>query len=162
MVMNSWKAGNISNVPWMHPEVTPHIAEAIRLRYRLLPYMWSLFERASSAHEPIIRPTFYDFPADEHCYVDCDEFMLGDAILVAPVLDAGARKRTVYLPAGPAAWYNFHTGERLSAGQTHKVDADLETLPLFVKAGASIPLADAVNGEFTADNAVSEVRKFGD
>ena len=162
MVMNSWKAGNISNVPWMHPEVTPHIAEAIRLRYRLLPYMWSLFERASNAHEPIIRPTFYDFPADEHCYADCDEFMLGESILVAPVLDAGARKRTVYLPAGPAAWYNFHTGERLAAGQTHTVDADLETLPLFVKAGASIPMADAVNGEFTADNAVSEVRKFGD
>jgi alpha-glucosidase len=162
MVMNSWKAGNISNVPWMHPEVTPHIADAIRLRYRLLPYMWSLFERASSAHEPIIRPTFYDFPADEHCYADCDEFMLGESILVAPVLDAGARKRAVYLPAGPAAWYDFHTGARLAAGQTHTVDADLARLPLFVKAGASVPMADAVNGEFTADNAVSEVRKFGD
>ena len=162
MVMNSWKAGNISNVPWMYPEVIPQIAEAIRLRYRLMPYMWSLFERATQDHQPIIRPTFYDFPADEKCYADCDDFMLGDAMLVAPVLDAGARTRTVYLPAGPAAWYNFHTGERLAAGQTHTVQAGLETLPLFVRAGAEIPMAQSVNGQFTAENPVSEVRRFGD
>ncbi len=162
MVMNSWKAGNISNVPWMHPEVTPHIAAAIRLRYRLLPYMWSLFERASSEHQPIIRPTFYDFPSDPNCYTDCDEFMLGDAMLVAPVLDAGARTRTVYLPAGPAAWYNFHTGARLAAGHTHTVEADLATLPLFVRSGAEIAMADPVQGVFTTENPVSEVRRFGD
>jgi alpha-glucosidase len=160
MVMNSWKAGNISNVPWLHPEVTPQVADAIRLRYRLMPYLWSLFERATTAHQPIIRPTFYDFPDDEACYADCDDFMLGASILVAPVVHPGQRTRTVYLPAGPAHWVNFHTGAHLAAGQTHTVDAPLETLPLFVRAGSAIPLADAVDGHYHVDNPVSEVWRF--
>jgi alpha-glucosidase len=160
MVMNSWKAGNISNVPWLHPEVTPQVANAIRLRYRLMPYLWSLFERATTAHQPIIRPAFYDFPDDEACYADCDDFMLGASILVAPVVHPGQRTRTVYLPAGPAHWVNFHTGAHLAAGQTHTVDAPLETLPLFVRAGSAIPLADAVDGHYHVDNPVSEVWRF--
>ena len=160
MVMNSWKAGNISNVPWMHAEVTPHVADAIRLRYRLMPYLWSLFEQATQAHQPIIRPTFYDFPDDEACYADCDDFMLGESMLVAPVVHAGERTRRVYLPAGPSGWVNFHTGEMLAAGQTHTVEAGLGTLPLFVRAGSAIPMADAVNGHYHADNPVTETRRF--
>jgi len=160
MVMNSWKAGNISNVPWMHAEVTPHVADAIRLRYRLMPYIWSLFERAAQAHEPIIRPTFYDFPDDEACYADCDDFMLGASIMAAPVVHAGERSRAVYLPAGPSGWFSFHTGETLAAGQTHTVDAGLGTLPLFVRAGSAIPLAEAVNGRYHVDNPVTETRRF--
>jgi alpha-glucosidase len=160
MVMNSWKAGNISNVPWLHAEVTPQVAAAIRLRYRLMPYLWSLFECATQAHQPIIRPTFYDFPDDEACYADCDDFMLGDAMLVAPVVDSGQRDRTVYLPAGPSGWVNFHTGQTLAAGQTHTVPAGLDTLPLFVRAGSAIPLADAVHGRYHVDNPVSELRQF--
>jgi alpha-glucosidase len=144
----------------MHAEVTPHVADAIRLRYRLMPYVWSLFERATQAHEPIIRPTFYDFPDDEACYADCDDFMLGASLLVAPVVHAAERSRAVYLPAGPSGWFSFHTGEMLAAGQTHTVDAGLGTLPLFVRAGSAIPLADAVNGRYHVDNPVTEIRRF--
>jgi alpha-glucosidase len=161
MVMNSWKAGNISNVPWMHAEVTAHVAKAIRLRYRLMPYLWSLFERATSEHQPIIRPTFYDFPDDEQCYADCDDFMLGESMLVAPVVQMGERSRSVYLPAGPSAWIDFHNGERLAAGQRHSVTAGLETLPLFVREGSVIALADPINGLWHVDNPVSEQRLFG-
>jgi alpha-glucosidase len=161
MVMNSWKAGNISNVPWMHAEVTPHVASAIRLRYRLMPYLWSLFEKAASAHQPIIRPTFFNFPADEQTYADCDDFMLGDALLVAPVVQMGERTRSVYLPAGPRAWINFHNGDTLAAGQHHTVLAGLETLPLFVPEGSVIAMSEPVNGVFHVDNPVSEHRRFG-
>ena len=161
MVMNSWKAGNVSNVPWMHPQVTANVADAIRLRYRLMPYLWSLFERATELHQPIIRPTFYNYPQDENCYADCDDFMLGDALLVAPVVEAQARERVVYLPAGPAAWFDFHTGARYAAGRHHTVSAGLDTLPLFMPAGASIALADPVNGRYHVDNPTSGVRTFG-
>ncbi|MEY3486102.1 MAG: hypothetical protein RL075_107 [Pseudomonadota bacterium] len=161
MVMNSWKAGNVSNVPWMHAQVTQHVADAIRLRYRLMPYLWSLFERASSLHQPIIRPTFYNFPDDEQCYADCDDFMLGESILVAPVVQMGERVRRVYLPAGPSAWINFHTGEKLAAGRFHEVAAGLETLPLFVPEGRVISMAHPADGRFHVDNPVSEHRLFG-
>ncbi|MEO8316238.1 MAG: TIM-barrel domain-containing protein, partial [Pseudomonadota bacterium] len=146
MVMNSWKPGSAVTVPWLHPEATHDVVAAIRLRYRLMPYLWSLFERASSLHEPIIRPAFYDFPDDERCFADCDDFMLGSALLVAPVVEQGATTRTVYLPKGPAAWFDFHSGQRFEAGQQHTVAAPLSTLPLFAKAGAAIPLAAAIGG----------------
>ena len=139
MVMNSWKLDGTNNVPWLHPEVTHHVAAAIRLRHRLLPYLWQLFERAHGRHEPIIRPTFYDFPDDEACFNDCDDFMLGNALLAAPVVDQGATQRVVYLPKGPAAWLDFHSGVRFDAGVTHVVPAPLGTLPLFVQEG--VPFA---------------------
>jgi alpha-glucosidase len=137
------------------------VADAIRLRYRLMPYLWSLFERASSLHQPIIRPTFYNFPDDEQCYADCDDFMLGESILVAPVVQMGERLRRVYLPAGPSAWINFHTGEKLAAGRFHEVAAGLETLPLFVPEGSVIAMANPADGRFHVDNPVSEHRLFG-
>jgi alpha-glucosidase len=163
MVMNSWKADGTVNVPWLHPQVTPHVAAAIRLRYTLMPYLWSLFERATQLHQPIIRPTFYDFPADDLSFDDCDDFMLGDALLVAPVVTPGATTRGVYLPKGPgcpSAWFDFHTGQRYEAGQTHTVPAPLGTLPLFARAGAAIPLAGAVTGRQRHDDPVNEIRRF--
>jgi alpha-glucosidase len=160
MVMNSWKADGTVNVPWLHPSVTAHVAAAIRLRYRLMPYLWSLFERASQHHEPIIRPTFYDFPDDERCFDDCGDFMLGSALLAAPVLEPGAVQRTVYLPHGPACWFDFHTGQRLEAGQVHRVDAPLSTLPLFAKSGAAIPCASNTDRRQRYDDPITQILKF--
>ena len=102
MVMNSWKADGTVNVPWLHPDVSPLVNAAIALRYRLLPYLWRLFERARDHGEPIIRPTFYSFPDDEACYADSDDFMVGDEVLVAPVVTPG-RHRAPGLPAARAA-----------------------------------------------------------
>ncbi len=160
MVMNSWKASGVNNVPWMHPQVTAEVVAAIRLRYTLMPYLWSLFERAHTRHEPIIRPTFYDFPDDPRCFADSDDFMLGDALLVAPVVQAGATSRSVYLPRGPAAWFDFHSGARFEAGQLHTVAAPLATLPLFARCGASIALAAGQAGRHRHDVPVSELRSF--
>ena len=160
MVMNSWKADGTTNVPWLYPSVTADVVAAIRLRYTLMPYLWSLFERAHTLHQPIIRPKFYDFADDAACFGDCDDFMLGDALLVAPVVDAGATSREVYLPAGPAAWFDFHTGQRFEAGRLHTVAAPLYTLPLFARAGAAIPVATGIAGRHRHDDPVSELLRF--
>ena len=162
MVMNSWKLDGTNNVPWLHPQVTADVAAAIRLRYALMPYLWSLFERAHQHHEPIIRPTFYDFADDEHCYADCDDFMLGADLLVAPVVQQGHTTRDVYLPAGPAAWFDFHTGVQLEAGRTHTVEAPWSTLPLFARAGACIAVAESesVNGRQRHDDPPGALRVF--
>ena len=160
MVMNSWKADGSINVPWLHDSVTAHVAAAIHLRYRLMPYLWSLFERATNLHEPIIRPTFYDFPEDEKCFDDCDDFMLGKDFLVAPVVVQDAATRDVYLPSGPSAWFDFHSGARYEAGRTHTIAASLDKLPLFARAGASIPVANGTNGRHRHDDPVSERLEF--
>ncbi|MEO8542163.1 MAG: glycoside hydrolase family 31 protein [Burkholderiaceae bacterium] len=160
MVMNSWKADGSNNVPWLHPQVTKDVAAAIRLRYTLMPYLWSLFERAHQHHEPIIRPTFYDFPDDDNCYADSDDFMLGADLLVAPVVQSGAISRTVYLPSGPAAWFDFHTGAQLGAGRTHVVAAPRSTLPLFARAGACIAVAEPTNGRQRHDDPAGALRVF--
>ena len=161
MVMNSWKTDGTINLPWMHASVKKEVIAAITLRYQLMPYLWSLFERASSHQAPIIRPTFFNYPDDAHCYEDCDDFMLGDALLVAPVVEQGATQRTVYLPKGPAAWFDFYSGQRYEAGAQHTVAAPLGVLPLFAPSDAVVPLA-APQGENVPrfDDPVVEQRKF--
>jgi alpha-glucosidase len=93
--------------------------------------------------------------------------MLGDALLAAPVVQAGDTARRVYLPAGPSAWYDFETGERFAAGQWHSVPAPLGRLPLFARAGAAIPLAGGTAAEPGSsvrrrhDDPITEWRRFG-
>jgi alpha-glucosidase len=165
MVMNSWKEGGVNNVPWMHPEVTSYVVQAITLRYRLMPYLWNLFELACAQHEPIIRPTFYDFPDDEQCFEDCDDFMVGGSLLMAPVVAQGQVNRTVYMPkltGADSAWYDFETGKRYASGQHHCVDAPLSRLLLFARSGACIPVADPVAGQVLTHAApVTRVLRFG-
>lgn len=84
-----------------------------------------------------------DFPADPKAADIPDEYMYGPAFLVAPVTEQGATKRTVYLPAG-CDWYNYWTDEKLHGGQTVVVDAPIDTLPLFVRAGSIVPLGSEV------------------
>ena len=104
---------------------------------------------------------FYDFPADALCFDDCDDGMLGNALLVAPVAHAGATSRDVYLPQGPAAWFGLHCGRRFEAGREPTGAAALYTLPLFARAGASIPVARGTAGHHRHDDQTSEVRQFG-
>ncbi len=160
MVMNSWKADGTNNVPWLHPEVTEHVTAAIKLRYTLMPYLWSLFERASNEHEPIIRPSFYDFPDDEACFADCDDFMLGSDLLVAPVVVQGEMTRSIYLPRGPQGWYDFYTGVCFAAGQTHTVAAPWSSLPLFVRHGACIAVAGATGARARHDDPEAAPMRF--
>ena len=163
MVMNSWKEGGISNLPWMHPEVTDAVREAIALRYRLMPYLWQCFEQATQQHVPIIRPTFFNFPDDTQCLEDSDEFMLGDSLLVSPVVEEGQREKRLYLPglSGGRVWVDFETRQALASGAWHTVATPLSRLPLFVVQGAQIPVAGPAAGLVARhDDPVTEVLQF--
>ena len=141
-IMNSWKAGGEINTPWLHPSVTPIIRDWIHLRYRLLPYLYTLYWRAAQFGEPLLRPPFYEFDDDPRAFADSDDFMLGPNLLVASVVEPGQRERSVYLPAGPVEWIDFWTGKCVAAGRTHVAPAPLERIPIFVPAGAIIPSTD--------------------
>jgi alpha-glucosidase len=137
--IHSWHLDGTVNEPWMYPKVLPIIRDWIEFRYRLLPYLYSLlFESAQTGH-PIIRPMVYAFPRDAHCHTESFDFMLGPNLLVASVLEEGARTRRVYLPQG-TDWCDFYTGEWHRGGQAIQVDAPLDRIPLFVPAGGIIPM----------------------
>lgn len=137
--IHSWHLDCTVNEPWMYPEVLPIIRETIEFRYRLIPYLYTLLFDAAHTGRPIIRPLVYEFPYDEHTHTESFDFMLGPNLLVASVLEEGARTRAVYLPRD-VEWYDFHTGARYAGGQTIVTAAPLERIPLFVRAGGMIPM----------------------
>lgn len=114
-----------------------------RLRYRLMPYIYTLAGDTYWKDATILRALAMDFPADRAVRNIDDEYLFGPAFLVAPVAEYKATSRKVYLPAG-AAWYDFHSGRRYEGGQTIGADAPLARMPLFVRAGAIVPTGPAV------------------
>lgn len=139
--IHSWNDDHTVNEPWMYPAVTPAIRSAIALRYRMLPYFYTLLWQASHDDEPMLRPTFLDHESDDVTFNETDDFMLGRDLLVASVVEPGQRQRAVYLPRNASGWYDFHSGTWFSGGQTITLDAPLERLPLLVRAGAMLPLS---------------------
>jgi len=139
-IMNSWKEGGETNTPWLHPDALPAIREAIRFRYRLIPYLYTLFRAAATKGEAMLRPLFYDFDGDPRAFLDSDDFMLGPYLLVASVVEPGQRERSVYLPRGVEGWYDFHSGAYHAAGSEVVADAPLDRIPLFAPTGATIPM----------------------
>ncbi|MBZ0310712.1 MAG: glycoside hydrolase family 31 protein, partial [Anaerolineae bacterium] len=137
--IHSWNEDQSVNEPWMYPEILPLVREIIQFRYRLIPYLYTLFFEAARSAVPIIRPLVYAFPDDPRCQTESFDFMLGDNLLVASVLEEGARTREVYLPKGKD-WYDFHLGTGYKGGQTITVDAPLERIPLFVPSGGLLPM----------------------
>lgn len=110
----------------------------IELRYRLMPYVYTLAGDAYHKQGTMMRGLVMDFPEDRKGWNISDQYMFGSNLLVAPIFSMNARERDVYLPAG-TDWYNFHTGEKLAGGQTVTVAAPLHQIPLFVPAGSIIP-----------------------
>ena len=146
MIMNSWKADGSVNSPWLHAEATAPIRAAVALRLKLMPYLYTQMWRAASEHLPVLRPTFFDFGHDDATtWADNDEMMVGPDLLVAPVFEPGARKRSVYLPRAPQGWLDWWTGAHHPGGQTVEVTAPLHRLPLFVRGGAIVPTTDSPN-----------------
>ena len=132
------------NEVWAYgKQAEPILAKYLRLRYQLLPYTYSVAYRSYQTGAPYMRALFMDFPDDAKAADIPDEYMYGPAFLVAPVTEQGATHRTVYLPAG-SDWYDYWTKERLHGGQTITVDAPIDTLPLFVRAGSIVPLGSEV------------------
>jgi len=136
---NHSEVGRIEQYPWSFGDEVHALArEAVRLRYRLLPYIYSAFVRASQTGEPVQRPLVLDHQ-DDPAVVDLDDqYLFGRDLLVAPVYEEGATSRTVYLPEGH--WYDWHTGQLHEGRRTITVDAPLERIPIFARAGAAIPM----------------------
>ncbi len=125
--------------PWAYgPEVESVIARYIRLRYRLLPYFYTAAWRAHEERAPLLRPMFYDWEGQPPAYAAVDQYLWGPDFLVAPVLEPGAKGRFVWLP--PGVWYDFWTGTRwTSLGESRYVEAPLDTIPVWVRAGRIVP-----------------------
>jgi len=137
--IHSWNDDGTANEPWMYPEVTSHVRELIDLRSRLIPYLYLLLQRYSASFEPVIRPTFYDFPDDPRCWLENDDMMLGPCLLAAAVVAPGAQTRTVYLPRG-AAWFDVWSGARLEGGGVVELPAPWNRPVLLARAGSVIPI----------------------
>lgn len=140
--IHSWNTDLTANEPWMHPEVTPAVRDLIKFRYRLLPYLYDLSWRYAQHYEPIIRPTFHDFPDDPRCLEENDEMLLGCALLVAAVVERGAATRDVYLPKG-TRWFDWWTGEAFGGGRTVARRVPFDRPPLFAREGSVVALNTA-------------------
>ncbi|WP_443092531.1 TIM-barrel domain-containing protein [Basfia succiniciproducens] len=140
--IHSWNDDKTVNEPWMYPAVTNIIRDTIKLRYKLMPYIYNAFWQSHQDLEPMLRPTFLDHEHDMKTYEETDDYLFGKDLLVASVVEKGQRQREVYLPQNNAGWYDFHAHTYYEAGQTVTVGAPLERLPLFVKAGAILPLSE--------------------
>jgi alpha-glucosidase len=123
----------------MHAEVTGVVRDLIRLRAQLQPYLYDLCWRHTRDFDPIVRPTFAEFPDDTGAYEDCDELMLGRSLLVASVVEPDATSRRVRLPAG-AVWRDFWTGARHDGGTVIELPAPWGRPPLLVPEGAAIAM----------------------
>ena len=132
------------NEVWSYgKQAEPILEKYLRLRYQLMPYIYSLAHYNYQTGAPYMRALFMDFPHDPKVADMGDEYMFGPAFLVAPVTEQGATTRKVYLPAG-ADWYNYWTNERVHGGQPIQVDAPIDTLPLFVRAGSIVPMGEPI------------------
>lgn len=129
--------------PTDHPAYKS-IAYYNKLRYDLMPYLYSLAAMTHFNDYTIMRPLAMDFTLDNRTYNISDQYMFGPAFLVAPVYSNEARSRNVYLPEGNL-WYDFYTGEHYEGGQTINATAPYERMPLFTKAGAIIPFGPDIN-----------------
>jgi alpha-D-xyloside xylohydrolase len=143
------------NEVWSYgKQAEPILEKFLRLRYELMPYIYSLGWHAHETGAPFMRGLFMDFGDDPKVADIGDEYMFGPALLVAPVTDQGMTSREVYLPVG-TDWYNFWTNERVHGGQRITVSAPIDKIPLFVRAGSILPLGTVVE----STNQVQKVAK---
>jgi alpha-D-xyloside xylohydrolase len=119
-----------------------------KLRYRLMPYVYTVAADTYHRDGTIMRGLGMDFPADKSSADVRDQYLFGKAFLVAPVYQHEARSRQVYLPAG-ADWYDFHSGRKIDGGQRIEAAAPLNRMPLFVRAGSIVPVGPDI--QYTAE-----------
>lgn len=144
MYRNHTEKDTDNQEPWeFGKEVEDISRKYIEMRYKMMPYLYDIVRESNLTGLPVIRPLFMEFAEDKKCYGIEDEYMYGDEILVAPVLDEGAVKREVYLPNG-SDWYGLENGIKYEGGKSYTIDAPLNIMPLFVRSGAIIPETEIV------------------
>jgi alpha-D-xyloside xylohydrolase len=136
------------NELWAFDKVRPILVDYDKLRYRLMPYIYSLAWRVTHEDYTIQRPLVMDWRTDPNTHDIGDQFMFGPAMLISPVLQPDATHRTIYLPGSPA-WYDFWTGSSQKGGGEIVADAPLDRIPIYVRAGSIIPLGPDI--EYTGE-----------
>lgn len=137
------RRANHENEIWSYGPVAPILIQYDKLRYRLLPYIYSEAWQVTTNDSTMMRPLVMDWRTDRKVWNLGDEFMFGPAILVNPVTEADATQRSVYLPPA-ATWYDFWTGDLIAGGLRITVAAPLERIPLFVRGGSILPLGPEI------------------
>ncbi|MGM9973209.1 MAG: TIM-barrel domain-containing protein [Clostridiaceae bacterium] len=135
--MNSANSDNTVTQPWMYEEHLEDVRAAFAQRYRMLPYLYSLMRQAHESGIPAMRPLFLEFPEDPNCYSDDHmTFMFGPSVLVANVVEKGAKARKLYLPKG-TAWFDMNDNLRqYEGGQTIEIPVTLSSIPMFLRGSA--------------------------
>ncbi|MRH44197.1 DUF4968 domain-containing protein [Aquibacillus halophilus] len=130
--------------PWQFGEKYEEIMKKyIQLRYKWMPQLYSLFQSASTSGAPVMRPLLMEYPNDAKTYNLNDQFMIGDNVIVAPVMSPGITDRAVYLPSGD--WVDYVSGEAYSGNKVHLIHAELDQLPIFIKQGSAIVQGNLVS-----------------
>ncbi|MGG3623081.1 glycoside hydrolase family 31 protein [Bacillus gobiensis] len=130
---------NYHQEPWSFGTDVEKISKKyIEMRYQLLPYLYNAFKDASQTGKPVQQPLVYHYQDDENTYNIDDQFMFGDSMMLAPVVEQGKTSREVYLPEGET-WIDFWTKKEYEGGQTIRVDAPLDHLPIFMKEDSIVP-----------------------
>ena len=136
--------GTRSQEPWVFGESTLSIyRKYLKLRYRFIPYLYDEFYRETQTGLPVMRPLVLNYENDPHVYNMNDEYMVGEDILTAPVVQEGQTKRAVYLPEGE--WIDFWNGVEYAGRNTILVDAPIDKLPLFIKKNTILPWGKEVS-----------------
>ncbi|WP_054939454.1 glycoside hydrolase family 31 protein [Paenibacillus ihuae] len=148
---NHSEQSSLRQEPWSFgPEIEEICRDYIKLRYRMMPLIYSLFREAAETGMPIIRPLILEYPSDPEAYNLCDQFLLGSDLLAAPIYRPGSTFRAVYLPEG--TWYDYWTGEGMEGGGSIVALAPLNILPLYVKGGAIVPQVEPVSSTLMEGN----------
>ena len=135
--------GTKDQEPWrFSKEVVDINRKYIELRYKFLPYIYDLFYKGEKTGLPVMRPLVLHYPNDPEVRNLNSEYLVGENILVAPVLEQGVTKRMVYLPEG--TWYDYWTGEKVEGKQYILKDAPIDVCPMYIKAGSIIPTYEVV------------------
>jgi alpha-glucosidase len=119
------------------------IRRYLKLRYQLLPFLYTTLEEAHRTGVPLFRPLVLNYPNDSNTYNLDDEFMIGDDLLVAPIVKPDLTSRLVYLPNG--LWYDYWTNKKYEGGNMISVSAPLDSVPMFVRGGAILPMGPEMN-----------------
>ncbi|XP_061013458.1 neutral alpha-glucosidase C isoform X2 [Dama dama] len=131
--------------PWLFGEEhTRLIREAIRERYTLLPYWYSLFYSAHVASQPVMRPLWVEFPNELETFSVEDEYMLGSALLVHPVTEPKATVVDVFLPGSSEIWYDSKTFAHWKGACTVKIPVTLDSIPVFQRGGSVVPVKTTI------------------
>ncbi len=128
-----------------------------KLRYRLLPYIYSLAGRVTHQHSTLMRALVMDFGKDPKVLNIADQYMFGPALLINPVTEYRARERQVYLPSG-AGWYDLRSGRYFAGGQTIVADAPYSDIPIFIKAGSILPCGPEI--QYAMEKPADPIRLF--